>query len=284
MAGVKDIKRRRKSIESTMKITKAMELVAFSKLRKAREQVRQTRPFFNKIYDVITNIAGSNNKINSIFFKKKPVKTRCYVVIAGDKGLAGNYNGNICRFAQSEFDKYNKDDLLLVPIGKKAADFCKKQGYSLYSEYNNISETVDINLALDISKKIIEGFINNKFQEVYIIYTNFISVLVQRPELKKILPLSFSDNETNMKNKNILYDPSPQTVFDKIVPQYITGILYGAIIESFASEQGSRRIAMESANKSAKDMLHDIDIVFNKTRQSKITQEITEIVSGVNIN
>ena len=284
MAGVKDIKRRRKSIESTMKITKAMELVAFSKLRKAREQVRQTRPFFNKIYDVITNIAGSNYKIYSIFFNKKPVKTRCYVVIAGDKGLAGNYNGNICRFAQSEFDKYNKDDLLLVPIGKKAADFCKKQGYSLYSEYNNISETVDINLALDISKKIIEGFINNKFQEVYIIYTNFISVLVQRPELKKILPLSFSDNETNMKNKNILYDSSPQTVFDKIVPQYITGILYGAIIESFASEQGSRRIAMESASKSAKDMLHDIDIVFNKTRQSKITQEITEIVSGVNIN
>ena len=283
MVGVKDIKRRKKTIENTIKITKAMELVAFSKLKKSKERVKQTEPFFNKIYDVMADIAWMNQGLSSIFFNNRSVEKRCYIVIAGDKGLAGNYNGNLFRVVQDEFNKYNRDDIAVVSIGRKAYNFFKRQNFNLYYSYEGLSEDLDINLASDISKVIIEGFLKNQFQELYIIFTDFISVLIQKPNIKKILPLSFDENPNckgNIKNKYAIYDPSPAVVLDTIIPQYITGVLYGAVVKSFAAEQGSRRIAMEAASKSAKDMLKDIDLMFNKARQSHITQEITEISAG----
>ncbi|MBP0979720.1 MAG: ATP synthase F1 subunit gamma [Oscillospiraceae bacterium] len=282
MVGVKDIKRRKKTIENTMKITKAMELVAFSKLRKSKEQVSKTAPFFDEIYNTIKNISCLDKNLNNIFLKNNIIKKRCYVIIAGDKGLAGSYNGNILRTAQSELLKYNKNNILIASISKKSTDFFKKTDYDLYYKHEGLLENFNIDLAFEISKKLIDGFLNNQFQELSIIFTDFVSVLAQKPVIKKILPLDFSDfsDFNNIKNKNVIYDPSPGAVLDMIVPQYITGILYGAVVKSFASEQGSRRMAMESASKNAKEMLKDLDVMFNKARQSSITQEITEISAG----
>lgn len=280
MVGVKDIKRRKKTIENTMKITKAMELVAFSKLRKSKEQVDKTAPFFDEIYNIIKKISCLNKNLDNIFLKNNIIKTRCYIVIAGDKGLSGSYNGNIFRMAQSEFLKYNKSNILITSISKKSTDFFNKKNYNLYYKYDGLLANLDINLASDISNKLIEGFLTDKFQELNIIYTDFISVLNQKPVIKKILPLDFDDFDNIIKNKNVIYDPSPGAVLDMIIPQYITGVLYGAVMKSFASEQGSRRMAMEAASKSAKEMLKDLDIMFNKARQSSITQEITEISAG----
>ena len=171
MVNIKDIKRRRKSIENTMKITKAMELVAFSKLRKSKEQALETEPFFNNICEIITNVFGSNTDIDSAFVSKEKVNKRCYIVIAGDKGLAGSYNGNILRFALDKLKNYNKEDIFIISIGKKSINFFKRRNYKLYCQYSDISENPDINLISDISKNIIAGFLKDMFQEVYVVFT-----------------------------------------------------------------------------------------------------------------
>ncbi len=280
-SGIKDIKRRKKSIENTMKITKAMELVAFSKLRKSKKQVEQTRPFFNKIYNLINDIVLTSQNVDSIFVNQSLVKKSCYIILAGDKGLAGGYNGNLIRFTEQHIKKYNKSDLVFITIGKKISEFYKKQNYNLLFDYSNIYEKLTFELAMEISNKIINNFINNHFQEVYIIFTKFVSTLVQKPNVKKILPLNLTNlNNVCKKQKYVVYEPSVQEVFNAVVPLYIAGILYGAITEAFAAEQGARRIAMEAANKNAQGMLQDINIIFNKVRQSKITQEINEISAG----
>lgn len=280
-SGIKDIKRRKKSIESTMKITKAMELVAFSKLRKSKKRVEQTRPFFNKIYDLMNDISSASKNMDSIFLNSSLIKKRCYILIAGDNGLAGGYNGNLIKFVDQHMKKYNKNDLIIVTIGKRISEFYKKQNYNLLCNYGDIAENLTFELAMEISDKIINEFINRKFQEVYIVFTNFVSTLVQKPSVKKLLPLNLEkSSDVSKKISNIIYEPSAQEVFNTIVPLYISGVLYGAITEAFAAEQGARRMAMEAANKNAQEMLQDINVMFNKVRQSKITQEINEISAG----
>lgn len=278
-ASTKDIKRRQKSIENTLKITKAMELVAFSKLKKGRQRVRQTAPFFNELYSIIKDIS-KNQQVDSVFFKQQPVKKRCYIVIAGDKGLAGSYNGNVLRFAESEMGQHNCEDVDVVTIGRRASDFFKRQRFNLVAQYDDVIENFSMDLSIKITEKIVNDFCADCYQEVSIIFTDFVSVLVQKPVLQKILPLTQELGCQTKKSKNILYEPSESVVFNMIMPKYVAGILYGAVIESFASEQGARRLAMEAANKNAKDMLKDLNIIFNKVRQSNITQEITEIATG----
>ena len=285
VASLKDMKRRKSSIENIMKITKAMELVAFSKLRKSKQRVIQAEPFFKKIFETMIEISRFAKHIDSDFFAQKTIKKRCCLVVAADKGLAGSYNSNILRFAQENLKNFDKQDILIIPIGKKAVSYFKKKNYDIYFEYSDISEEIDLEQAFEISKKIVAGFLKNDFQEFSLVYTDFVSVLVQRPSLKKILPLSLESDNINLDNKinnNLICEPSPKAVFEKIVPQYVAGVLYGAVVESFAAEQSARRMAMDSANKSAQDMIKDIDIIFNKARQSGITQEITEISSGAN--
>ncbi len=278
-ASTKDIKRRQKSIENTLKITKAMELVAFSKLKKGRQQVRQTAPFFHELYNIIENIS-KNQQVDSVFFKEQAVEKMCYIVIAGDKGLAGSYNGNVLRFAKNEMSKYNCEDVDVVTIGRRASDFFKRQKFNLVAQYDDVTENFSMDLSLKITEKIVNDFCSDCYQEVSIIFTDFVSVLVQKPVLQKVLPLTQKLDGKEKKITNIIYEPSPSVVFNMVMPKYVAGILYGAVIESFASEQGARRLAMEAANKNAKDMLKDLNIIFNKVRQSNITQEITEIATG----
>jgi F-type H+-transporting ATPase subunit gamma len=277
---MKDIKRRIKSVKSTMQITKAMELVASSKLRKAREKADSAKLFFDALYDTMWEITAENATFDSIYFSGRDVKTVMLVVIAGDRGLAGGYNSNVLKLAQSRMDQIQKDcSVVVIPIGKKAVEYFAKRECRVVASYDNIAENIRMSSAKEIAAKIMAAFRNGNVDKVELIYTDYVSPLVQQAKTRSIIPLEKSD-EKRGTNVQTTYEPSPEKLFDIIMPQYIAGVLYGSIADSFASEQAARRIAMENASDNATEMIDELSLLYNRARQSSITQEITEIVSG----
>lgn len=273
--GMKDIKRRIKSVESTMQITKAMELVASSKLRKAKEKVEQSRPYFKIVDETILDIIANTKVSDSPYTKAREVKNTLFIVVAGDRGLAGGYNSNLLKMAVSEMkDKNSK----LITVGRKAQDFFSKRKYEILHKFPNIAEDLSF---VDVSKIVgytLEAFDNEEIDEAFICYTEFVSSLSQVPKMKRILPLMV-EGEVE-KTGAIEYEPSPAAVFRTLVPRYIEGIVYSTIVDSYAAEQGARRTAMESATDNAKDMISNLNLQYNRARQAAITQEISEIVGG----
>ncbi len=274
---MKDIKRRIKSVESTMQITKAMELVASSKLRRAKEKVENSRPYFNTLYDTMKKISRSTKGLKSQFTVDRDTGKKGYIVVAGDRGLAGGYNSNVLKMAVGHMDgqKYP-----VIAIGKKSLDFFNKRGYPLHGKFSSGAETLDIAEIHQISKEAIDLYKSGEIDELYIVYTKFVSTLTQEPQTIKLLPLKFEDDGEAVKSGLTVYEPSPEGVFDYLVPKYIDGIIFGAIVESFASEQGARRTAMESATDNAGEMIDSLQLKYNRARQATITQEISEIVAG----
>ena len=280
MAGVssKEIKTRIRSMESTKQITKAMEMVAASKLRHAQARVTNSRPYFEILYNTITDIVNSNSDFSSPYLTERPVKKTMYVVIAGDRGLAGGYNSNILKLVHGEMEG---KDALVLPIGKKAVDFFRSKGVpSLTDSYAEAAD-VSIGDCFSIANQLSKAYLAGEIDEIHIGYTNFVSVLSQTPAVLRMLPLlQQHDAQRSGSASDILYEPDSVTVFDAIVPEYLGGILYGALCESRAAEQAARRTAMESATQNAEDMIADLSLKFNQARQAAITQEITEIVAG----
>lgn len=278
-ANMKDVKRRIKSVESTMQITKAMQLVASSKLRKAKARAEAVEPFFDALYETMCDISN-DSAFKSVFSKSRDINSTLIIVIAGDRGLAGGYNSNVLKAALARKEELEKNGTVKVlPIGKKAVEFFDKRNADMISRYQQIAETLTIYETMDISNEIIKCFKDKTIDSVELFYTTFVSALVQEPETIKVLPVDIPEEQNRPKSQTI-YEPSPESVFDGLIPQYITGILYGAIIESFASEQASRRNAMESASDNATEMIDNLSLQYNRARQAAITQEITEIVSG----
>ena len=278
MAGVssKEIKTRIRSMESTKQITKAMEMVAASKLRHAQARVTNSRPYFEILYNTITDIVNSNSDFSSPYLTERPVKKTMYVVIAGDRGLAGGYNSNILKLVHAEMEG---KEASVLPIGKKAVDFFRSKGVpSLTDSYAEAAD-VSIGDCFSIAKQLSKAYLSGEFDEVIIGYTNFVSVLSQTPATLKMLPLVCEDAKEATPSY-IIYEPGSEEVFEKIVPEYLGGILYGALCESRAAEQAARRTAMDSATQNAEDMIADLSLKFNQARQAAITQEITEIVAG----
>ncbi len=277
MAGVstKEIKNRIRSMESTKQITKAMEMVAASKLRHAQAQVAASRPYFEILQDTIANIVEANQDCSSPYFTSRPVKRTAFVVIAGDRGLAGGYNSNILKLALSQMEG---KDVAVLPIGKKAVEFFRSHDLPLLP--TAYEEAADLNASgcFSIAKELAKGYLAGQFDEVYIGYTNFVSVLSQVPSMEQLLPLSAQGHET--ESSDILYEPDPETVLSAIIPEYLGGVIYGALCESRAAEQAARRTAMDAATSNAEDMIADLSLKFNQARQAAITQEITEIVAG----
>ncbi len=279
MAGVstKEIKNRIRSMESTKQITKAMEMVAASKLRRAQAQVDNSRPYFQILRATIDEIVANNRDLSSPYLKVRPVKKVLYIVIAGDRGLAGGYNSNILKLVQAEMQG---KDATVLPIGKKAVDYFKSHKIpTLMDTYEEAAE-VSIGSCFSISKQLSKAYLNGEFDEIHVAYTNFVSVLSQTPAIQQLLPLVCDDNEKKDSSSLFDYEPDSEEVFDAIVPEYLGGILYGALCESRAAEQAARRTAMDSATSNAEDMIADLSLKFNRARQAAITQEITEIVAG----
>ncbi|MBP8762717.1 ATP synthase F1 subunit gamma [Acetoanaerobium noterae] len=275
--GMKDIKRRIKSVESTMQITKAMELVASSKLRKAKEKVENSRPYFNTLYDTMRKISRSTKGLKSQFTVDRDTGKKGYIVVAGDRGLAGGYNSNVLKTAVSHMDNQKYP---VIAVGKKSMDFFNKRGYPLHGKFSSGAESIDVAEIHQISEEAIALYKSGEIDELYIVFTKFVSTLTQEPQIIKLLPLKFDDEGAAAKSSLTVYEPSPEGVFDYLVPKYIDGIIFGAIVESFASEQGARRTAMESATDNAEDMIGSLQLKYNRARQATITQEISEIVAG----
>lgn len=278
MAGrsMNDIKAHIKSIESTRQITKAMELVATSKLRRAKERAEKSRPYFEIMYRAIDIIGNSIEAKNSAWSHVTDGGRGLIIVIAGDRGLAGGYNSNVFKLASSVY----KDGDMILPIGKKALEYYRHRGMEILSNSLEYADQVSIGRAFDISKLIADGYSNGDFCRVTLVYTKFVSMLTQTPTTIDLLPLDITENSQNSKDTDILFEGDPEEMLDKIVPQYIGGILSAAVAESLASESGARRTAMNSANKNATEMIDNLMLSYNRARQAVITQEITEIVSG----
>ena len=281
MAGVstKEIKNRIRSMESTKQITKAMEMVAASKLRRAQAQVNNSRPYFQILYSVLRDIANANREFESEYLKpaKQDAKKIAYIVIAGDRGLAGGYNNNILKMCYAEMQG---KEVSVLPVGKKAVDFFKARGMNLMTDTYAEAEDVKVGDCFSIAKTLCKAFKKGEFDEIRVAYTNFVSVLSQTPDIMKLLPLVREESEETKNASDIVYEPGSVEVFDAIIPEYLGGILYGALCESRAAEQAARRTAMDSATQNADEMIEDLNLKFNRARQAAITQEITEIVAG----
>ena len=271
----KEIKNRIRSMESTKQITRAMEMVAASKLRHAQTQVSASRPYFEILLDTIEDIAGSGRGVSFPYLTKRPVKRTAFVVIAGDRGLAGGYNTNLLKTA---WEAMADRDAVVLPIGKKAVDFFKTRQIPMITDQSAEAATVSVGDCFSLAKQLCKAYCKGEFDEIFVVYTNFVSVLSQTPEMLPLLPLT--PGKTEKSASEMLYEPDCDTVLEAIVPEYLGGVLYGALCESRASEQAARRTAMNAATQNAEEMIADLSLKFNQARQAAITQEITEIVAG----
>lgn len=280
MANMKDVKRRIKSVESTMQITKAMQLVASSKMRKAKERAEAVHPFFEGIFQVMADISR-DHEFTSVFTKKKFKNSVLLIVIAGDRGLAGGFNSNVLKLAKAKADEIQASggEAVIMAIGKKAVEFFEKREYKLIDGFPQIAEGIELIDAMMIANKVVERFRLGDFDAVELVYTTFVSVMTQEPQHLRILPVENLEY-LGKKHPMTIYDPSPEAVFDSLIPEYIGGMLYSAIVDSFASEQAARRTAMESASDNASEMIDKLSLLYNRARQAQITQEITEISSA----
>lgn len=276
-SSMKDIKLRIKSVESTMQITKAMELVASSKLRRAKERAESTRPYFTTLHQTLEDIALTNTDLSSPFVREGDVGKACYVVIAGDRGLAGGYNNNLFK---AVWERMEGQDVCVLPIGKKAVEYCARRGVeSLCDDYASV-EDISLGDCFSIARLLCERFRQGAFDTLCVGYTRFVSMLTQQPDVVKLLPIHHEQEKREKARSLIEYEPTAATVYNAIVPEYVGGLLWGAVAESLASELGARRTAMDAASKNAGEMIEDLSLKYNRARQGAITQEITEIVAG----
>lgn len=273
MAGVsaKEIKNRIRSMESTRQITRAMELVAASKLRKAQNQAIATRPYYTCLYETINNITGENSELSWPYMMERPDgKTAC-IVIAGDRGLSGGYNNNVLKQIDAS--------QAILPIGKKAVEYCLSRSMDVITEEYISAEKLEAEDCFRMAKSLCDDYLKGKYCRIVLHFTNFVSVLTQTPAMLKLLPLENIGGKSN--DREMLYEPDPETVLTALIPEYLGGVIYGALCESRASEQAARRSAMDSATQNADTMIEDLSLQLNRARQAAITREITEIVAGV---
>ncbi|MDO4632822.1 MAG: ATP synthase F1 subunit gamma [Eubacteriales bacterium] len=279
-ANMKAVKLRIKSVQSTMQITKAMELVASSKLRRAKERADACRPYFQTLHKTLQDIAAGNTDVSSVYAKPQSESKCCYVLIAGDRGLAGGYNTNLFKRLEAE---ENGEELVVLPIGKKAVEYAHRRQIECLTE--NFAEIAGVSVAdcFEMANLLCKAYREGRFGHIDLCYTRFISMLSQQADVLPALPLTDLVPEETEKapvRDLILYEPDAAEVFDAIVPEYLAGLIYGGVCESVASELAARRTAMEAATNNAEEMIDRLNLHYNRARQASITQEITEIVGG----
>lgn len=284
MASLQDIKGRIRSIDSTKKITSAMNLVATSKLNKSKEAALRTRPFFNKILSTMQSIAQNAKGQGSPFLKSNGCETKAFITLSGDKGLCGGYNANICKLTMSHID--DKDKSHLIVVGRKGVEQFRSRGYEVAKTVTDISEAPTYQDAKEIADYVTDKFLKGEIGEVFLSYTSFKSTIQQEPQMVRLLPLDIEKIETTKSESNepsdlLIYEPSPEAVLGYVIPRYVADVIYGALCEASASENGARMTAMDSATENAQEIQDKLSIQYNRARQAAITQELTEIVAGV---
>ncbi len=276
-ASMNDIKSRMKSVESTMQITKAMELVATSKLRRAKERAEASRPYYSALSGAVKTVLASSDIIASPLTSPAREGTAVlYVVIAGDRGLAGGYNANVFRLTR---ELSENTDAIYLPIGKKALEYYRHRGLPILTDEYYTAADAGVGDAFSAAELIAEEFKKGRYGKVVLVYTKFASMISQIPTHEVLLPLTVGIDEGDSFDEPII-DGDPEELLEKIAPLYVGGVIYSAVCEAIASECGARRSAMNAANKNAEEIIDALSLKYNRARQAVITQEITEIVSG----
>ena len=284
MANMREIRTRMKSIQDIMKITNAMYLISSSKLKKARKNLLATEPYFEKLQATIHDILVRAPHIHHVFFDRREEiesedRKKGYIVITADKGLAGAYNHNVIKKAEEVMGQGNNNYLYIV--GQVGRQYFKRKNVHVDGEFLYTAQNPTMYRAQLITESIIELYEKGDLDDVYVIYTKMITPMKAEVQSVRILPFERRKFERRAAGyQHARFEPSAEEVMNQLVPNYLKGLLYGVLIESFSSEQNARMTAMEAATKSAKDMLRDLDLLYNRARQASITQEITEIVSG----
>ena len=288
MATMRDIKRRRDSIQSTEQITKAMKLVATVKLQKSRARAEATKPYFNLMYDTMSSIISRSGAVRHRYLRPGASPKKAVITITSNRGLAGGYNNNIVKLVNSELPAA---DTLVYAIGRKGRDGLARRGFKIQGDYSEVINDPLYQDAAELTQVLLEAFARGEIGEIYLAFTMFKNTVVHTPRLLKLLPVELPERDgradgaadTEPKARAIMdYEPDDETVLDAIVPKYMSSLIYGALLESLASENGARMTAMDSATSNAEEMIEDLSLQYNRARQGAITQELTEIVAGAN--
>ena len=282
MANLKDIRNRIKSVKSIQQVTKAMKMVAAAKMRRAQENMEKARPYSKKISDLVdTFLLDEENHMLPEVKVRDNINNVLFVIVTSDRGMAGAFNANILKLAHKEVDAFGKEKAQLICIGKKSANYFKSRGYNIVLDYIDFWNSLSFDIGLDIAKDIITRYINKEVDKVQVIYNRFINVAKQEVCNEIFLPITPLDsvNEDNQLS-DIIYEPTKQIVIEKMIPRYLNVIMWQYLLESNASEQAARMLAMENATSNAEDMIKELTLQFNKARQTAITTEMLEIVSG----
>ncbi|MDD6729059.1 MAG: ATP synthase F1 subunit gamma [Eubacteriales bacterium] len=286
MANAREIQARMKSIKDTMKITNAMCLISSSKLQKARRDLKNTEPYFYAIQDALAKILELSPDAGNIFFDEREYlpsqeRKQGYIVVTADKGMAGAYNHNVIKIAEKEALSDNKN--MLFAVGQVGRKYFEKKNIPIDINFKYTAQNPNMNRARIISEKVVELFKEKKLDEVYIVYTRMVNSVTFDAEIEQLLPLKRNvlQNQNDQNNYEYCnFEPDMNTVFNHIVPDYVAGFVYGALVESYCSEHNSRMMAMQTATDAAKEMLKSLGIEYNRARQAAITQEITEVIAG----
>ncbi|MBP3621790.1 MAG: ATP synthase F1 subunit gamma [Lachnospiraceae bacterium] len=280
MASMRDIKRRKESVQSTQQITKAMKLVATVKLQKARGKAESNKPYFNMLYDTICSILAMTKNVDHRYLMENDCTKKAVIAITSNRGLAGGYNSNIVKLITG--GDFDKDDTYVYAVGKKGIEGLTRKGFTIHKDFSEVINEPLFSDATQMTKELLTQYTQGEIGEIYIAYTNFKNTVTQEPVLRKLLPLSADDFEEKEIDDKLLmnFEPTPEDVLDLVIPKYMSNIIFGAFLESVASENGARMQAMDSATSNAEDMIASLSLKYNRARQSAITQELTEIIAG----
>ena len=278
MASLKDIRDRIKSVKSIQKVTSAMKMVAAAKVRKAQQKMEQARPYTLALEEVINHILPDINRDDLDLLNIREIKRKAYVIVSADRGLAGAFNSNITKVAEKEINEFGRENVDLFCIGKKARDHFKRREYNIIESHIDFWNDLNYDNAMMIGRSIIDHFTSGKVDEAHVIYNYFVNMAQQEIKSEVLLPLVYEDEEFEAKDR--LYEPSKEALVSSLVPRHLNIQVWKYLLESYASEQAARMLAMENATTNAGDMIKSLTLEFNKARQAAITTEMLEIVSG----
>ena len=283
MASMRDIKRRKQSVSSTQQITKAMKLVSTVKLQKARAKAEQTTPYFNAMYNTICSMLAKAGTVNNRYLKDNGSDKIGVIVITSNRGLAGGYNSNVVKMITNAGMK--PEEVKLYTVGHKGSESLSHKGYTVAKDYSPVMEAPTYADAIAICNDVLGDYANGEIGQIYLVYTHFKNTVSQIPKLMKLLPAEIDEEDVEAAKSTgaealMNFEPNEEEALELIIPKYVSSIIYGALIEAVASENGARMAAMDSATSNADEMISKLSLMYNRARQSSITQELTEIIAG----
>ncbi len=282
MASMRDIKRRKSSVQSTQQITKAMKLVSTVKLQRARVSAERSKPYFELMYKTVQSILARTEGIQHKYLQPGESKKKAVILITSNRGLAGGYNSNIIKLV-TRHEEWNKEDIVVYAIGSKGYDAMLKGGYEVRENLSEIVEEPAYSDAMQLTKRLLQAFEDGEIGEIYLAYTAFKNTVSHVPTLLKLLPVASAEQEEPKDEHDSIpmnFEPDEETALDMLIPKYITSLIYGGMVEAVASENGARMQAMDNATSNAEEMISNLTLLYNRARQSSITQELTEIIAG----